>query len=310
MERVSGTMSWLSRYKYLIILGIVAFLAPLFYQFFWITTIIYHEVVGLGETPYRSTIKDGEPQIPSIVHLIWKNNDTSTYPHHKSSPASWKARYPEYIIKIWTDEQMSSLVEKEYTWLFPLFKSYEHNVQRADVARLVVLHHEGGIYSDLDSFPNHQDLGHWRNAEIVVPANSYGRSVTNHFLMAKKGSKFIEYALHELHQHNRWIILPYLRVFWSTGPLFLAVQLKKWMKVHPDFDFVMIHVRELGQYVTHSGGRSWHSWDGYMLNLIADNPDKLLLYLPMIFIFVVILCFVLFLIWRLGRRRRLDKDIN
>ena len=58
-----------------------------------------------------------------------------------------------YTIKLWTDDDILKLIKSKYAWLLPTYMGYPHNIQRADIARLLAVPFEGGIYADLNVYP-------------------------------------------------------------------------------------------------------------------------------------------------------------
>jgi mannosyltransferase OCH1-like enzyme len=57
-----------------------------------------------------------------------------------------------YTITLWTDDDVLKLIDSKDAWLLPTYMGYPHNIQRADIARLLVDHTEGGINADLDVY--------------------------------------------------------------------------------------------------------------------------------------------------------------
>ncbi len=111
---------------------------------FWMVSFPYH----FPDTPNRNSTRQ---IIPNIIHFTWKNNDISTY---SSDPTlrRWNETYAHlgYEIKLWTDAQVLEIIEEYYPSILDIYLAYPFNIQRADIARLVILHQFGGIYSDLD----------------------------------------------------------------------------------------------------------------------------------------------------------------
>ena len=98
---------------------------------------------NLSSTPHMSTTLARE--IPTIIHQLWKTNDTSSYPsycsyHHwlihpvycpgtnNKSDIAWR-------VKLWTDREVQKLLEDFYPELLPIYRSYRQDIQRADIAR-------------------------------------------------------------------------------------------------------------------------------------------------------------------------------
>lgn len=256
--------------------------------------------------------------IPNIIHQMWKSSNISSYPAAASYP-SWRDAFEplNYTVSLWTDEELHELVRTNYSWLLPTYEGYSQNIQRADVARLLVLHAYGGIYMDLDVHPISiaevsclQRLGH----QAILTPTSGASGVSNHFIMAQKGSKFIEWLLLEAEQRggyrSRRIILPYLRVFWSTGPMMVTSAFEHYASVFGlKTDKIAILDEAYGTSVIfHAAGRSWHGQDGRVLNFIADHLMAVFLAVSVILVGLVVSC------WRrvtrptplISQRLRLD----
>ncbi|TWU78628.1 hypothetical protein ED733_005219 [Metarhizium rileyi] len=257
--------------------------------------------------------------IPNLVHQIWKTRNLSTYPA-QTSHASWidQAESMNYTVKLWTDNDIQTLIRTKYAWLLSTYDGYPHNIQRADMARLVVVHSEGGIYADLDVYPESvselQCLQHLGLQGIFAPTAGNG-GLSNHFFMAEKGSEFLQWALYEAKlrggsSSNR-ILLPYLRVFWSTGPLMVTSAFRRysWMYNPSDHELGMLDASYGRFMIRHAAGRSWHGLDGYLLNYIADNVK---LESPWVRVYLAVAILALgYLLWRFRWRleRLMDLDM-
>ncbi len=126
-----------------------------FYQLVPLFKILREWQRGMKDVPFTKDIhysNDAEYLIPPIIHQIWKDANVSTYPITPSTH-DWISKFPNYTVKLWTEDMIVKLIKENYYWLWKTYSSYPHNIQRADVARYVVLEHEGGIYVDLDGFP-------------------------------------------------------------------------------------------------------------------------------------------------------------
>ncbi|GFF25429.1 hypothetical protein IFM61606_09441 [Aspergillus udagawae] len=168
--------------------------------------------------------------IPNIVHQIWKTADVREYSTEiTASRESWRSMLEpsNYTVKLWTDDDVLELIKANYTWLLPTYNGYPHDIQRADLARLLIVHTEGGIYSDLDVYPRsaeHIQCLQRLGLQAIFSRTAGTLGLSNHFFMAKPGSPFLQWVLYEAERRSsrlasRGIILPYLQVFWSTGPI-------------------------------------------------------------------------------------------
>ena len=90
--------------------------------------------------------------IPKIVHQTWKTD---------SLPSIFQAIYnnnketnPNFEFKLWHDTPGTTDIEQfmktEYKELYDIFNKCKYGVQKADISRIVLLYHYGGVYIDLD----------------------------------------------------------------------------------------------------------------------------------------------------------------
>ncbi len=86
--------------------------------------------------------------IPKIIHQTWRDHNL---PVPKAWPESWKRHNPDWEYRLWTDDDLLTLVQTCYPELEELYLSYPKPVQRADMARYLILHHHGGVYADIDT---------------------------------------------------------------------------------------------------------------------------------------------------------------
>jgi mannosyltransferase OCH1-like enzyme len=82
-------------------------------------------------------------RIPRVIHQIWKSQNLSTYPL-PASRGNWISECDGWDVKLWDDEMILTLIGEYFPWLEHLYKSYPFNIQRADIARLIILYAEGG----------------------------------------------------------------------------------------------------------------------------------------------------------------------
>lgn len=86
--------------------------------------------------------------IPKIIHQTWRDYDL---PVPESLPESWRKMNPDWQYRFWTDEDLENLVVQDYPELLDYYLSVPKPVQRADIARYLIIHKYGGIYADIDT---------------------------------------------------------------------------------------------------------------------------------------------------------------
>lgn len=183
----------------------------------------------------NNTSSSYPPKIPRIIHFIWfkdlyeSHDDSSEISSSGSNtPDTCRAYNPDFEIKIWNTTAAQIFFETEYAWFLPTYHAYTHPIQRVDALKCFLLWHYGRIYMDLDIscrraldplltvpawFPRASPLG--VNCDLVA-------SAARHPIVGK--------MTESLRSRNRWLIFPYLTIFWSTGPQFTSDMLMAWSR--------------------------------------------------------------------------------
>lgn len=85
------------------------------------------------------------------VHQIWLQGESGLPDKYKEYVAFNKASNPDY--KLWDEKMIRELIQTHYEDLLATYDSYPYWVMRVDLAKYVILYHEGGLYSDMDLKP-------------------------------------------------------------------------------------------------------------------------------------------------------------
>lgn len=90
--------------------------------------------------------------IPKIIHQTWRSDSLPTV-FQKIHDAN-KNINPGFDFKLWTHSpgppDIDEFIRREYPDIYEIFCKAQFGVQKADIARIAILHHFGGIYFDLD----------------------------------------------------------------------------------------------------------------------------------------------------------------
>lgn len=86
--------------------------------------------------------------IPRIIHQSWKVEQVPD--RWLAFQVSWRKNHPDYEYRFWTDEANRAFVARAFPDLLTVYDGYRHPINRADLARYLVVCHYGGVYADLD----------------------------------------------------------------------------------------------------------------------------------------------------------------
>lgn len=180
--------------------------------------------------------------IPKIIHQTWKSEALPI--EMREFQQSWRDLHPDWEYRLWTDEDCLRLVREEYPWLLDVYQAYPFNVQRADMARVLFVHSQGGLYVDIDFEclnrfePLLSDHKVVLGMELVGlgPEKGGREQVCNALIASETGHPFWEHVLKEMHDGFR------LKRPWegrgkyvlSTGLLILDRESQEYAKTHDD----------------------------------------------------------------------------
>jgi inositol phosphorylceramide mannosyltransferase catalytic subunit len=208
--------------------------------------------------------------IPRIIHQIWGVRDDGEMPaQFHESEASWRLNHPDWTYILWRRDSIDRLIQDHYPHVWDLYRRYPEWIQRADASRYFILHHHGGIYSDLDIICRRS----WADLlahDMIVPRTA-PLGVSNDLMAAEKGNEFVAYLIDCLESQSRrwqhWYIPRHFRILLTTGSLFLTQAYRG----YPKNGTIYILSPELygnsdrkNAYVAHVAGNSWAGWDTYM----------------------------------------------
>lgn len=211
------------------------------------------------EAPKNATL------VPKIIHQTWKDKDI---------PEKWRAAqkscidlHPDFEYRLWTDEESLRFIELEFPWFLPTYLAYPYVIQRVDAIRYFILYHHGGVYIDLD-------MGCRKRVDPLLAAPftaplTHPVGISNDVMAAAPGAAFMHAAVHALRGWNLWLVIKYVQVMFTTGPMFLTVLLSHF----PDLAAVaVISKADYGKYDAsgdalfyHLHGSSWHAGDAPLI---------------------------------------------
>jgi mannosyltransferase OCH1-like enzyme len=91
--------------------------------------------------------------ISKIIHHIAPANKSQWHPIWDKCYPTWQKHFPEFEHKMWNDENdIDDFVRETYPQYWQLYCDFPVHIMRIDFVRFCLLHHFGGIYSDMDMF--------------------------------------------------------------------------------------------------------------------------------------------------------------
>ena len=190
------------------------------------TVVIHHQQI-------QARANFSSEAFPKRIHQLWLGYDAETpYKQWRNASDTTRRNNPDFEYKLWTSEDVINLLLTYYPWFLITYFSYQHDVQRADVARYFITMHHGGVYLDMDTVSsaslsniiNNQKL---RAYDCLLPAQGK-HDVIGNVIMCKRGSPFLTHVISALCSHNTWHVTNYATIAWSTGPHFLRGVLDKY----------------------------------------------------------------------------------
>eukprot|EP00049_Salpingoeca_infusionum_P023609 m.13069 g.13069 ORF g.13069 m.13069 type:complete len:376 (+) comp5897_c0_seq2:219-1346(+) len=104
--------------------------------------------------PDSRTIKSSAPTVDTqTIHFVYGLWDKDPMPpQFQATISAWERVNPSWTTKVWTEKDIKELWKSEFPELKYLWKK-ALPIQRADIARLMIVLVYGGLYADLDCSP-------------------------------------------------------------------------------------------------------------------------------------------------------------
>ncbi|TID18145.1 hypothetical protein CANINC_003886 [Pichia inconspicua] len=249
----------------------------LVYQLFDLITLLYDDsfnfALSNNQLNNQTFYSSNDQLIPKIIHQTYKSNNIPN--HWKNGQFQCQSLNNDYQYILWTDEMARDFIVQNYPWFTKTFDSYKFNIERADVIRYFILYHYGGIYIDLDDTC-------LRNLDPLLNYPAFVRKtiptgISNDVLGAIPNHPFYNKVIKNLKHYNRNWLVPYITVMFSTGPLFLSVMWKQYIRwgVDPNFDIKILMPNDYksgeNSFFEIEKGSSWHNDDAHILLLMRDH---------------------------------------
>ena len=131
----------------------------------------------------------------------------------------------------WTPDEVETLIRTHYSDYWDIYVNCRYPVMRVDIARILILHFYGGIYSDMDVWPNRCEYERQQFAVCAVPAGLTAKQ-NAYFDMEVLSSnpknpillKWMDYIREQIRMKNYkapgsvWKVRRARYVYYTTGP--------------------------------------------------------------------------------------------
>lgn len=199
---------------------------------------------------------------PRLIHRTWK--DENVPERWNEGVTSCYEKNVDFGYCHWTDAELERFIAATYPWFVDTYRNYAYPIQRIDAVRYFLLLQYGGIYLDLDytcKAPLESSLTVYSDFEVVL-AETTPTGVTNGFMSSTSDHPFWRYVVRNLADADRWYVVPYATVMFSTGPMYLTRSLERYRESGLPGRIGVIPKEKLADEVLgHLVGNSWHRWD-------------------------------------------------
>jgi mannosyltransferase OCH1-like enzyme len=86
--------------------------------------------------------------IPRIIHQTWKVEQVPE--RWLRFQQSWRDKHPDHEYRLWTDAANREFIALTFPDFLSAYDGYRLPINRADLARYLIVQHYGGIYVDMD----------------------------------------------------------------------------------------------------------------------------------------------------------------
>ena len=182
--------------------------------------------------------------IPKVLHQTWKTREMPR--QIVKCIESMRRMNPGWDHAFYTDEDWKTALESNAFFNWEELNQFPTGIQRADIFRCLMLHEQGGIYSDVDTLalrPLDSLIGAAVESGLIAedtemilttdhPVHSqffYGGAevIMNNFMVSRPGARFLEIFLGELKESIESGSFDNLDPVATTGPIAMTEAIER-----------------------------------------------------------------------------------
>lgn len=200
--------------------------------------------------------------IPKLIHQIWFQGKENMPDHLKEYHESWVKNNPDYHIIVWDEQKINKEVDKFFdTSITELYYSYDHMIQKIDLAKYIILYKYGGAYIDMDTKSlKRLDDSFFQSYDLIVSklpdtytfrcflalgGNSiFSETINNGAIIACIENKVILETIYEAKRNKNSIyknVSKTLYVYISTGPICLTNATYNYISNNPNHKIKIVN---------------------------------------------------------------------
>jgi mannosyltransferase OCH1-like enzyme len=166
--------------------------------------------------------------IPPIIHLLAKDkNVTGVY---KRFYDGIKQLHPHWDVRVYDDKDITKFIGTYFSEFRNSFNTYPYNIQRLDLARVLLIYKYGGFYMDMDIHCK-RPLDELRSHGIIfaieklltaqemkLPYHKYPERIANYMFGSIEGHPFLYSFAEHITRNASFLINDENDILESTGP--------------------------------------------------------------------------------------------
>ena len=242
---------------------------------------------------------------PKILHQVWMNDDPNIPEKWKKGPEEWKKYHSDWFYILWNRELSDDLVKNYEPEFYPFYTKFKYEIQRIDSVRYCFLKRYGGVYCDLDNYPNKNIEEFFINTNCEAyfnPSSDVPWIYNNNLMMGNPRRPIWNILIENCKRKNPfWRAGKYLQVMGTTGPIMLTKAIIDYNGILCRLPRVRFNTQKVKQIGTNFGltkdavilnlkGGSWCEADANFLELLYRNVTSIVLLIILLFLIFIIIC--------------------
>ena len=88
-----------------------------------------------------------------LIHFIWFQGIALAPATSRDVPAHWQHMNHDYEVRVWDEQSLHDFIVTKYPQYLKRWHALPQVIKKCDMARLLLIHHYGGVYLDMDLIP-------------------------------------------------------------------------------------------------------------------------------------------------------------